>query len=337
MRATYRLQLTADFDFDAARATVPYLRRARDQPPLPLADHARPRGLDARLRRDRSDRVSEELGGEDGVPAPCAAAHEAGMGVIVDFVPNHMAASRREPVLARSAAPPHVLRRRAARGGWHRRFFTIDELAGVRVEDPEVFEETHRTILALVARGTRSTACGSTTSTVSRIPPATSSACASAACELVWVEKILERGEQLRDWPVQGTTGYEFANDVTALFIDPARRAAAQRPLRRADRLARDVRAGGGAGQARAGATTAFAPEIAKLRSLYDHPELERRGRLAAGLPHLRAARRRVHVERRPTASCSRTLPERAAPRADARGARSRGVRRALPADDRRR
>src|SRR5207247_10859525 len=38
----------------------------------------------------------------------------------------------------------------------------------------------------------------------------------------VWVEKILEPGEPLRDWPVEGTTGYEFANDVTALFVDPA-------------------------------------------------------------------------------------------------------------------
>jgi (1->4)-alpha-D-glucan 1-alpha-D-glucosylmutase len=38
----------------------------------------------------------------------------------------------------------------------------------------------------------------------------------------VWVEKILEPGERLRDWPVEGTTGYEFANDVTALFVDPA-------------------------------------------------------------------------------------------------------------------
>jgi len=37
----------------------------------------------------------------------------------------------------------------------------------------------------------------------------------------VWVEKILEPGEPLRDWPVEGTTGYEFANDVTALFVDP--------------------------------------------------------------------------------------------------------------------
>jgi (1->4)-alpha-D-glucan 1-alpha-D-glucosylmutase len=36
------------------------------------------------------------------------------------------------------------------------------------------------------------------------------------------VEKILDPGEQLRDWPVDGTVGYEFLNDVAALFVDPA-------------------------------------------------------------------------------------------------------------------
>jgi (1->4)-alpha-D-glucan 1-alpha-D-glucosylmutase len=40
--------------------------------------------------------------------------------------------------------------------------------------------------------------------------------------EHLWVEKILEPAEQLRDWPVEGTTGYEFLNDATALFVDPA-------------------------------------------------------------------------------------------------------------------
>ena len=37
------------------------------------------------------------------------------------------------------------------------------------------------------------------------------------------VEKILARHERLReDWPVEGTTGYEFANLVSGLFVDPA-------------------------------------------------------------------------------------------------------------------
>jgi (1->4)-alpha-D-glucan 1-alpha-D-glucosylmutase len=37
----------------------------------------------------------------------------------------------------------------------------------------------------------------------------------------VWVEKIVEPAEELREWPVEGTTGYEFLNDVAKLFVDP--------------------------------------------------------------------------------------------------------------------
>ena len=44
----------------------------------------------------------------------------------------------------------------------------------------------------------------------------------AGGAERVWVEKILESGERLRDWPVCGTVGYEFLNDVCALFVDPA-------------------------------------------------------------------------------------------------------------------
>ncbi len=36
----------------------------------------------------------------------------------------------------------------------------------------------------------------------------------------VWIEKILEPSERLRDWPVLGTVGYEFLNEVCALFVD---------------------------------------------------------------------------------------------------------------------
>ena len=42
---------------------------------------------------------------------------------------------------------------------------------------------------------------------------------AEAGVDHVWAEKIVERGEQLRDWPIDGTTGYEFLNDVMALCV----------------------------------------------------------------------------------------------------------------------
>ena len=109
--------------------------------------------------------------------------------------------------------------------------------------------------------------------------------------EHVWVEKILDPGEQLRDWPVDGTVGYEFLNDVAALFVDPAGEA----PLtdlwveisgddRRFGELAFEAKLE----QAR----TTFAPEVERLRR--DGARARRGARARAGLvarlPHLRRA-----------------------------------------------
>ena len=41
-----------------------------------------------------------------------------------------------------------------------------------------------------------------------------------AGVQHAWAEKIVEPGEELRDWAIDGTTGYEFLNDVMALFVD---------------------------------------------------------------------------------------------------------------------
>jgi len=49
----------------------------------------------------------------------------------------------------------------------------------------------------------------------------------------VLVEKILAHYENLPDWPVAGTTGYDFANQVLALFVDPAAEGAMTRLYRR--------------------------------------------------------------------------------------------------------
>ena len=51
--------------------------------------------------------------------------------------------------------------------------------------------------------------------------------------EHVWVEKILDPGEPLRDWPVDGTVGYEFLNDVCGAVRRPRGRGAADRPVGR--------------------------------------------------------------------------------------------------------
>src|SRR5205823_12951522 len=52
------------------------------------------------------------------------------------------------------------------------------------------------------------------------------------------IEKILSPGERLRaEWPVQGTTGYEFLNDLEDVFLDPAGYAAIERSYRAARRI----------------------------------------------------------------------------------------------------
>src|SRR5207342_3387114 len=47
-----------------------------------------------------------------------------------------------------------------------------------------------------------------------------------AGVEHVWAEKIVEPGEEVRDWPIEGTTGYEFLNEVMGVFVDPDAEAA---------------------------------------------------------------------------------------------------------------
>ena len=167
-------------------------------------------------------RVSEELGGEDEFRALCGAGAGAGLGVVLDIVPNHMAADDENPFW-RDPLWRAQFFDLDWRTGSHRRFFDVGELAGVRVEDPEVWELTHREGRRARARGARRRRPRRPSRRARRIRGGTSSGCARRALERVWVEKILEPGERLRaDWPVEGTTGYEFLNDVTALFVDPA-------------------------------------------------------------------------------------------------------------------
>ena len=95
------------------------------------------------------------------------------------------------------------------------------------------------------------------------------------------MEKILEPGEELPDWPVEGTTGYEFMADATGLFIDPAGEApltALYAELTGERRPFAEVAAEAKLGEAR----TTFQPEVERLRTLLDEPEM---ADAVAGLP----------------------------------------------------
>ena len=88
--ATYRLQLTADFGFRAAAAIVPYLRRIGITHVYASPILQSRRGSTHGYDMVDPTRIDEELGGEDGFAQLIAALHAAGLGLIVDFVPNHM-------------------------------------------------------------------------------------------------------------------------------------------------------------------------------------------------------------------------------------------------------
>ena len=219
-RATYRLQLGPHLDFAAAQALVPYMAELGVShlylSPVMQARSGSTHGYDV---VDPTS-VSEELGGEAGFRALCAFARNAGLGVVLDVVPNHMAASEDENPFWRDPLLRAKFFDLDWRTGVSRRFFDIGELAGVRMEDPEVFEALSRKAIELVGEdlvdGLRIDHPDGLA-----FPARYLRRLREAGVEHVWVEKILEPGEPLRDWPVEGTTGYEFLNDSTALFVNP--------------------------------------------------------------------------------------------------------------------
>ncbi|MFJ2131325.1 malto-oligosyltrehalose synthase [Streptomyces sp. NPDC087845] len=292
--ATYRLQLQPDFPFSAAAHAVPYLAglgvsHLHLSPVLEAVPGSR-HGYDV----VDHGRVRAELGGEEGLRELARTAREHGLGLVVDIVPNHMAAVPRLnralwevlregaespyarwfdidwaagggkvllPVLAGPVGDeigrlrvdgevlrhgeqefplragtahlpvPELLDAQHYRLGWwrlartelnYRRFFTISELIGVRVEDPEVFAATHGKILELVRDGVVD---GLRVDHPDGLAdPAAYLERLSAAAGGRWtvVEKILTGAEPLpADWAVAGTTGYDALHRIDGLFVDP--------------------------------------------------------------------------------------------------------------------
>ena len=103
-----------------------------------------------------------------------------------------------------------------------RRFFDIDDLVGVRVEDPDVFARTHALVIELVADGSFDALRVDHVDGL-RDPAGYLDRLAGATGVPVLVEKILGPDETLpAAWPVAGTSGYEHLADLDALFVESA-------------------------------------------------------------------------------------------------------------------
>jgi (1->4)-alpha-D-glucan 1-alpha-D-glucosylmutase len=289
---TYRVQIRPEFPLKAAAELADYLADlgVSDMYTAPLltATPGSQHGYDV---VDHS-RVNPELGGEDGRRQLLAALRAAGLGMVVDIVPNHMGVAvpsanpawwdvlkrgRESPfaawfdidwesgrlLLPVLADDPDALAALKVEGdelhyydkrypiaegtgegtaqevhdrqhyelvNWkrgdselnYRRFFAIVDLAGLRVEDPAVFEATHAEVLRWYHEG------GVTGIRVDhpdglREPGEYLRRLRDAAPD-AWlvIEKILEPGEEMPEWPVAGTTGYDALAEVGGVFVDPS-------------------------------------------------------------------------------------------------------------------
>ena len=334
-RATMRLQFHGAFTFDVAVRIVPYLADLHVShlysSPILAARAGSMHGYDV----IDPTRINPELGGEAAFRRMVAALRRAGLGIIVDIVPNHMAVGndnpwwldvrrlgRRsryaryfdidwepedaalrgkilEPVLGKpygealaqgeirlvfDAAvdrfearyfdhvfpidPEHragldhdglaafdpataqgrsrlheLLERQNFRLAWWRtandeinwrRFFDINDLAAMRVEDDDVFDATHAKLFELFAEGLidgmrvdhvdgLADPAGYCRKLRWRLDELSRSRRPSTEHPYLVVEKILGRGEALpSEWACDGTSGYDFMNQVSAVQHDPA-------------------------------------------------------------------------------------------------------------------
>ena len=302
MTATYRLQLHAGFTFADAERVAPYVADlgATHLYLSPVLE-AVPGSMHGYDVVDHS-RVSEALGGRDGLERLADSARQHGLGLVVDVVPNHMAlvaplhhnaplwrvlaegpqaatahwfdvdwaaldgriglpvlgdtldatVAAGELVLDEHDGRPmvryheHVFPVAAGTEGddvravldrqhyllasWrdkdrvlnYRRFFDIDGLIAVRVEEPDVFAATHEVLLDLnnrgVVEGFRIDHPDGLADPEGYLRALRR---ASRVGTAIWVEKILEHDEELpTSWLCDGTTGYDAIRAVTAALVD---------------------------------------------------------------------------------------------------------------------
>jgi (1->4)-alpha-D-glucan 1-alpha-D-glucosylmutase len=113
----------------------------------------------------------------------------------------------------------------------YRRFFDSNDLAGIRMENEAVFEATHRLVFRLIADGKvdglridHPDGLYNPREYFERLNRSIAGTAKNTenGSHYVVIEKILSGTERLpSEWPVCGTTGYDFANLVNGLFVDP--------------------------------------------------------------------------------------------------------------------
>lgn len=261
--ATYRLQLGPMFGFEDVLKIIPYLERLGIShlylSPIWQARAGSTHGYDI----VDPAHISHELGGEQQFLELAATK----LGIVLDVVPNHMAADDANPYWSDERLRSKFFDIDEVHG-FRRRFFDVDDLVGVRMEDPVVFSATHDKLGQLITQGVVD---GLRIDHIDGLadPGTYLERLQQLGATHVWVEKILEPGEQLHSWPVEGTTGYDFLNDATALFVDPTSEEMLTQ-LSGEQRSFTDIAQEAKLEQV----ASTFVPEVERLRTLLDVPEV---------------------------------------------------------------
>ncbi len=181
---------------------------------LPLAT-ATDRVSTARRHRDK-----EVLGGQ--LARLCAEHPEIAAAVDAVVAKTNADPDRLDALLELQNYRP-AFWRTAGRELDYRRFFDVNTLIGLRTEDERVFADIHALVLDWVRRGQLDGLRIDHPDGLRDPKQYFERLRKSAPAAWIVVEKILETGETLPDdWPVDGTTGYDFLSRVGGLFVDPA-------------------------------------------------------------------------------------------------------------------
>ncbi|MBI5161979.1 MAG: malto-oligosyltrehalose synthase [Micrococcales bacterium] len=298
--STYRLQVTPEFRLPDAAALADYLQRlGADWFYLSPLLEAAPGSMHGYDVVDHS-KVDDARGGREGLDAVAAAARDAGLGILVDIVPNHVGVAVPEvsvwwwdvlrlgresawaghfdidwdfgggkvrvPVLGEpieeatasgalrvegdrlryydhsfplapgsaddgAAADAVHARQHYELMDWrrgdgdlnYRRFFAVSDLAALRVELPQVFEDSHVEIVRWVRDGLVQGIRVDHPDGLADPGGYLDALAAATDGAYVLVEKILESGEQLPSfWAAAGTTGYDALAEIDRVLVDPA-------------------------------------------------------------------------------------------------------------------
>ena len=122
----------------------------------------------------------------------------------------------------------------------YRRFFNISDLAGIRIENPELFAAAHTLVSRLIAEGTLKglridhiDGLFDPADYCARLHALAAEATGRTDSLYIVVEKILARHERLREWPIHGTTGYEYLGQSNGIFVDGGNESAMSRTYER--------------------------------------------------------------------------------------------------------